>query len=44
MTAGASVALTGNTISQNLVHGAGAPTRGAATNNANLTLGARACA
>ncbi|WP_157591773.1 Ig-like domain-containing protein [Solirubrobacter soli] len=39
-TAGASVALTGNTISQNLVHGAGAPTRGAATNNANLPLGA----
>ena len=40
VTAGASVALTGNTISQNLVHGAGAPTRGAATNNANLPLGA----
>jgi hypothetical protein len=40
VTAGASVALTGTTISQNLVHGAGAPTRGAATNNANLPLGA----
>ena len=40
VTAGASVALTGNTISQNLVHGVGAPTRGAATNNANLPLGA----
>ena len=40
VTAGASVALTGNIISQNLVHGAGAPTRGAATNNANLRLGA----
>jgi hypothetical protein len=40
VTAGASVALTGNTISQNLVHGTGAPTRGAATNNANLALGA----
>ena len=39
-TAGASVALTGNTISQNLVHGVGAPTRGSATNNANLRLGA----
>ncbi len=40
VTAGASVALTGNTISQNLVHGTGAPTRGSATNNANLPLGA----
>ncbi len=40
VTAGASVALTGNTISQNLVHGVGAPTRGAATNNANLSRGA----
>jgi hypothetical protein len=40
VTAGASVALTGNTISQNLVHGVGAPTRNSATNNANLPLGA----
>jgi hypothetical protein len=40
VTAGASVALTANTISQNLVHGTGAPTRGAATNNANLSRGA----
>ena len=32
--------LTGNTISQNLVGGLGAPVRNAATNNANLNLGA----
>ena len=38
--AGASSVLTGNTISQNLVNGNGAPTRGQPANNVNLWLGA----
>jgi hypothetical protein len=40
VTAGARAEVTGSLISQNLVNGTGAPVRGSATNNANLTLGA----
>src|SRR5262249_38374613 len=40
VTAGSSATLTQNTIPQTLVQGPGAPTRGAATNNANLIKGA----
>lgn len=40
ITAGSSATITDTLISQNLVQGTGAPTRGAATNNAALSMGA----
>jgi len=40
ITAGSSATITDTLVSQNLVQGTGAPTRGAATNNANLWMGA----
>lgn len=40
VTSGSTAAVTTSLISQNLVNGTGAPTRNAATNNANLTRGA----
>jgi len=40
ITAGSSATITDTLISQNLVQGTNAPTRGAATNNANLWMGA----
>lgn len=40
VTAGSVVNITDNTITANFVHGTGAPTQNAVTNNANLPLGA----
>jgi hypothetical protein len=40
VTGGATATVTNTLISQNLVNGVGAPARNAATNNANLTMGA----
>jgi hypothetical protein len=42
VTAGATATMTDSIVSQNLVNGTGAPTRGSATNNVNLPLGSGA--